>query len=127
MRLHVKTLPDPLHQHSRYAQTLGHSPDTPMGPVGRLALQGRIENPLLQFLVQDTARTFSFRVPLDRLDPAAEKGGARRVYSRPGQAQSFCNCVVRGALMRQQNDPASPRHTLCGRTGPRQDCQLIDL
>jgi hypothetical protein len=120
MRLHVKTLPDPLHQHPRYAQSLGHSPDTPMGPIGRLGLESRIQNLLLQLLAQNAARTFPFGVPLQGLDTAAEKGGTRRVYRGPRQAELLCNGAVGRSLMRQQNDAASPRDTLCRRPRSRQ-------
>ena len=98
-----------------------------MGSIGRLGLQGRIENPLLQFLIQDTSRTFSFRIPLDRFDTTPEKCGPSRIYGGPGQARLPSDYVVRSSLMCQQNDPASPRDTLRRCSRPGQHCQLMNL
>ena len=54
-----------------------------MGSIGRLGLQSRIENLLLQLFAQDSARTFPRWVPLDRLTATLKEGVSNCSDRRP--------------------------------------------
>jgi len=120
-------LPDPLHRHVAYAQSLGKRPCGPVRLTSRPLLQRRIHYPLhdrcgYARLPSRTRRILAYSINTKERKPRAPSPNRDRV-----RIQLVYNLLVHPSLRCEKNDLRAKHQTLRSRSPPRPLLQLPPL